>query len=73
MCAAAKRSASACTQAVTEIHAMFDWAAHTKRGMLIFIDEAVSARRCARCIEHLLTQWLHTGRFPVQARRRCGV
>jgi hypothetical protein len=52
---------------------MFDWAAHTKRGMLIFIDEAVSARRCARCIEHLLTQWLHTGRFPVQARRRCGV
>jgi hypothetical protein len=21
---------------------MFDWAAHTKRGMLIFIDEAVS-------------------------------
>ena len=28
---------------------MFDWAAHTKRGMLIFIDEAVSAqrRRCA--------------------------
>ncbi|CAI7787753.1 unnamed protein product [Closterium sp. NIES-54] len=27
-------------QAVTKIHQMFDWAAHTKRGLLLFIDEA---------------------------------
>ncbi|GJP45001.1 hypothetical protein CLOM_g4387 [Closterium sp. NIES-68] len=27
-------------QAVTKIHQMFDWAAHTQRGLLLFIDEA---------------------------------
>jgi hypothetical protein len=41
--AARAERAAFLSQAVTEIHAMFDWAAHTKRGMLIFIDEAVSA------------------------------
>ena len=30
---------------------MFDWAAHTKRGMLIFIDEAVSTRLCQPCFQ----------------------
>jgi hypothetical protein len=40
---------------VTEIHALFDWAAHTKRGMLLFIDEAVrrlaAQLPCIRCLQ----------------------
>lgn len=27
-------------QAVTKIHQMFDWAAKSRRGLLLFIDEA---------------------------------
>ena len=45
---------------MTEIHSLFDWATHTKRGMLLFIDEAVRARGAA-CKQALHSRPSHAG------------
>ena len=54
-------------QAVTQLHEMFDWAERSKRGLLLFIDEAdaflsqrgqqqMSEVRCVHCCSCCLLQ-----------------
>merc|ERR1719421_294020 len=54
-------------QAVTELHKLFQWVKHSRRGVLLFIDEAdafLSSRNKVGMSEHLrnaLTTMLHHG------------